>query len=142
MKSESIVITTKMLRDAVGTSSNNAKQWFEERTEKKSRELFKKKGKLGDNGTGAVYVYLDNKGRAFYVGQTSRKVKARMHDQTSPHKMQQWWPRWTHIRFIQLTDDMDRLTLEFLLILAYAPKYNYKPKAKDINDLFSEREDG
>ena len=70
---------------------------------------------LGDDGSGAVYVYYGANGAALYVGQTGRKVKARLHDQTSPHKKKLWWKKWKTMRFVQLTDDMDRQILEFLL---------------------------
>lgn len=128
-------IPTTTLRNAVGASADIAKLWFESRTEKKSREQFEGKGKLGDEGTGAVYVYFNDCNEAMYVGLTSRRVKSRLHDQTSPHKKKDWWPKWSYMRFVQLPDDMDRQVLEFLLILAYSPKYNEKPKAKDLAEL-------
>ena len=128
-------IPTSILRKSLGASSDVAKLWFESRTEQKSRDIFESKGKLGDNGSGAVYAYFDKDGHALYVGLTSRRVKARLHDQTSPHKDKAWWPEWATMRFIQLSDDMDRQILEFLLILSYSPKHNEKPKAKNLNEL-------
>jgi len=95
------------------------------------------RGGLRDTGKGSVYVYFTRKGRALYVGQTSRAVKARLHDQEAPHKKATWWNRWSNMRFFQTSDDMDRLTLEFLLILAYRPQENKKPRAKDIAELFA-----
>lgn len=130
-----MAIPTKTLRSSIDESSNLARLWFEDRTQPKSREIFDAKGQLGDHGTGAVYVYYASPGIALYVGQTGRKVKSRLHDEKSPHKFKTWWSQWTEMRFVQLNDEMDRLILEFLLILAYAPPYNDKPKAKDLNDL-------
>jgi len=82
-----------------------------------------------------VYAYFGQDGRALYVGLTSRRVKARLHDETSPHKKKVWWNHWHTMRFVQLQDDMDRQVLEFLLILAYAPMHNEKPKAKKLDEL-------
>lgn len=130
-----MAIPTRTLRSALGASSDIARLWFEDRTLSKSRATFDAKGKLGDAGTGSVYVYYSSPGVALYVGQTGRAVKSRLHDETSPHKSKAWWPLWTEMRFVQLEDEMDRLILEFLLILAYAPPHNDKPKAKDLNDL-------
>ena len=93
---------------------------------------------MNDARTGAVYVYYDSEDIPLYVGQTKRGIKARLYDQTSPHKKKTWWAKWHVMRFVQLTDEMDRLTLEFLLILAYQPKWNVKPRAKAISDLFPE----
>ena len=128
-------IPTTILRKSLGASADVSKIWFEDRTQPKTRETFFAKGKLGDDGTGAVYVYYDEKGEALYVGITSRRVKSRLHDQTSPHKKKKWWNEWSFMRFVQLSDDMDRQILEFLLILSYSPKYNEKPKAKNLNEL-------
>jgi excinuclease UvrABC nuclease subunit len=99
------------------------------------RSQYEAKGQLQDNGLGSVYVYFDLKGKGLYIGQTNRKVKTRTHDQTSAHKKSEWWPNWTTMRFVQLPDEMDRQVLEFLLILAYSPQFNAKPKAKYIDQL-------
>ncbi len=130
-----MIIPTTTLRNAVGASADIAKLWFESRTEKKTRIVFEEKGKLGDNGKGAVYAYFNDKDQALYIGLTSRTVKSRLHDQTSPHKKKEWWSQWSYMRFVQLPDDMDRQVLEFLLILAYSPVHNEKPKAKNIEEL-------
>jgi hypothetical protein len=95
------------------------------------------KGKLDDSGKGSVYVYYRNK-TALYVGQTGRKVKSRLHDKTSPHKKAKWWKIWNNMRFMNLEKQEDRLVLEFLLILAYEPTHNKKPKALKISNLFCE----
>lgn len=128
-------IPTEILRKSLGASSDVAKLWFEDRAEPKTRELFEAKGKLGDDGSGAVYAYFNENGEALYIGLTSRRVKARLHDKTSSHKNKPWWSQWVTMRFVQLADDMDRQILEFLLILSYAPKFNEKPKAKNLNEL-------
>jgi len=128
-------IPTTTLRKSLGATADVAKLWFESRTEPKSRAVFEAKGKLGDDGNGAVYVYFDKNDNALYVGLTSRKVKCRLHDQTSPHKKKPWWKDWTTMRFVQLSDDMDRQIMEFLLILSYSPKHNEKPKAKNLDEL-------
>jgi len=130
-----MTIPTSILRKSLGASADVARLWFESRTEPVARASFEAKGKLGDDGSGAVYAYFDRGGRALYVGLTSRKVKARLHDQTSPHKQKAWWPEWTTMRFVQLGDDMDRQVLEFLLILSYSPQHNEKPKAKNLDEL-------
>lgn len=126
---------TETLRKSLGASADIARLWFENRTDPKTRTVFDAKGKLGDAGEGAVYVYYNRDGASLYVGQTCRNVKARLHDQTSPHKEKVWWDQWDTMRFVQLSDDMDRLVLEFMLILAYSPIHNEKPKAKDLNEL-------
>lgn len=128
-------IPTETLRKSLSASADVALLWFENRTESKNRSVFDTKGKLGDAGEGAVYVYYDHDGTALYVGQTSRNVKARLYDKTSPHKEKSWWPQWATMRFVQLPDEMDRLILEFMLILAYSPTHNEKPKAKNLNEL-------
>ena len=130
-----MIIPTTILRRSLGASADVAKLWFENRTTPKSREIFEAKGKLGDDGTGAVYAYFNELGEALYFGLTSRKVKARLHDETSPHKEKAWWGQWSTMRFVQLSDDMDRQILEFLLILSYAPRFNEKPKAKNLEEL-------
>jgi hypothetical protein len=128
-------VKTETLRKSVGTSADIARLWFESRTAPKTKEQFEARGQLKDEGSGSVYVYYAADGSALYVGQTGRVVKARLHDQTSPHKKKDWWVTWSEMRFVQLPDEMDRLVLEFLLILAYSPPWNVKPKAKDLGLL-------
>lgn len=130
-----MMIPTSILRKSLGAVADLAKIWFESRTELKARIIFEAKGQLNDDGTGAVYVYFNENDEALYVGLTSRNVKARLHDQTSAHKQKLWWEQWQTMRFLQLSDDMDRQILEFLLILAYAPSCNQKPKAKNLDEL-------
>jgi hypothetical protein len=128
-------ITTNSIREPLRMSVDASKTWFESRTIAFDREAFLFGNKLSDRRRGAVYVYFGPDGAALYVGQTKRAIKARLHDEKSPHKKADWWPHWTHMRFIQLPDLMDRLVLEFLLILAYSPVHNKKPRAKTLNDL-------
>ncbi len=118
------------------SASDSAKQWFEEQTVKVSKEKLSR-SKMGDTGKGTVYVYFNSDKSALYVGQTSRHVKARLYDQTSPHKKKDWWGYFEHIRFVQMQDPIDRLVLEFLLILAYSPTENRNPQSKKIEELFS-----
>ena len=129
-------LKTETVRKSIGLSADIAKPWFESRTEPKKKIQFDGKGQLNDAGTGSVYVYYAQDDSNLYVGQTGRRIKARLHDQTSPHKRKVWWPNWSYIRFVQLPDEMDRLVLEFPLILAYSPRYNEKPGAKDLSALF------
>ncbi len=94
-------IPTETLRKSLGESADVARLWFESRTEPKGRTIFEAKGQLGDTSEGAVYVYYGQGGTVLYVGQTSRNVKARLHDQTSPHKEKSWWSQWETMRFVQ-----------------------------------------
>lgn len=130
-----MTLPTSQVRQNVGTAAASARVWFEDRTLLISREQFDRRGGLDDAGTGSVYAYFAADGKAVYVGQTGRAVKSRLNDETSPHKKAAWWPLWCQMRFVPLTDDMDRLVLEFLLILAYSPAANSKPKAKRIDEL-------
>ena len=124
------------LQRTTSRTATSAKVWFEAESELVKKAQFKTTGGLKDAGTGAVYVYFRNK-NVEYVGETSRKVKARMHDVTSPHKKAKWWPTWTHMRFLQISNRTDRLTLELLLVLGYLPKYNEKPGARSADELFA-----
>ena len=129
-------ITTQVLRDSLASTAAVARAWFEDRTQIKTRAEFEARGGLGDSGNGAVYAYFSPRGQAIYVGQTGRAVKARLHDQTSPHKSKAWWDDWAFMRFVPLQCDADRLMLETLLIAAYEPLANEKPRAKCIDTLF------
>ncbi|OWQ41660.1 MULTISPECIES: GIY-YIG nuclease family protein [Pseudomonas] len=131
-------IATHVLRDSLAVTASVARAWFEDRAKIKTRLQFEARGGLGDEGVGSVYVYFLEAGHAVYVGQTGRTIKARLHDVTSPHKKKVWWGEWSYMRFVSLADDVDRLMLEALLIAAYEPIENIKPKAKDINSLFSD----
>jgi excinuclease UvrABC nuclease subunit len=112
-----------------------ARTWFEERAAVVDKAKFHERGGLNDNGSGSVYAYFDAHGKAVYVGQTGRNVKARLYDETSPHKQKAWWHCWSFMRFLQVADETDRLVLESLLIAGYEPGENAKPKAKSISTL-------
>ena len=128
-------ITTQALRDSLTTTSAVARAWFEDRAGITQRDQFSKRGGLADEGLGAVYAYFTAEGSAVYVGQTGRRVKARLHDVTSPHKKKHWWGSWTYMRFLPLTDSVDRRVLESLLIAGYEPTGNEKPRAKCISEM-------
>lgn len=127
-----------ILRDSFITTSAVAKTWFEDQSEVNTREEFLARELLGDTGGGAVYAYFTDRGNVLYVGQTGRTVKARLHDQTSPHKKKSWWENWDYMRFVQTKCDVDRYFLEALLIAIYEPSENEKPKAKPICELFKD----
>lgn len=131
-----MTVSTETLRISLSLAASVARIWFEDRSEAKSKKVYFAKDQLKDEGNGAVYVYYSAHGKALYVGQTGRRVKSRQHDQTSPHKKKWWWKKWTHIRFVPMTDKVDRLALESLLIAAYEPPGNEKPKAKSIDKMF------
>ncbi|MEZ9478145.1 GIY-YIG nuclease family protein [Vibrio splendidus] len=111
-----------------------SKEWFELNSKLIDRVNYFKRGALNDNGTGSVYAYFSSDGECLYVGQTSRTIKARQHDQTSAHKNKDWWSDWDHVRFVQEKNNDSRLLLEILLIQAYEPNNNVKPKAVGLND--------
>lgn len=102
----------------------------------RTREQWDAKGQLGDQGNGAVYVFFDAHDRAIYVGESGRTIKSRQHDETSPHKRAPWWPSWTKVGFVPVSDRTDRLTLELLLILGLSPEANEKPGSREINAMF------
>ena len=132
-----ITTETKDLVASLTTTTRLARIWFEARTTEISRKQFEARGGLSDSGSGSVYAYFSADKRALYVGQTGRYVKSRLHDQTSPHKLKDWWPRWKTMRFMKLPDDADRLILESLLIAGYEPTENKTPRAKPIGTVFS-----
>ena len=124
------------VRSSLQKPSADAEAFFRSKATSKDRDAFFAKGKLGDNGTGAVYAYFDEAGNALYVGEAGRPIKRRMHDQTSPHKDKVWWELWRTVRFLQMQDRTDRLTLELLLILALKPKFNSKPGPREFAAMF------
>ncbi len=125
------------VRQSLSKAAADAKDWFCSDAFSKGHEDFLAKGKLGDNGTGAVYAYFDASRAALYIGETSRPIKRRMHDKTSPHKNTEWWKKWTTVRFLQVQNQTDRLTLELLLILALKPKFNSKPGPREFATMFT-----
>ena len=121
---------------ALSSSTEAARAWFLAETSPKSRDDYFAKGKLGDPGSGAVYAYFGKDGLPLYVGEASRPIKRRMHDQTSPHKNAQWWELWETVRLLPVADRTDRLTLELLLVLALNPKFNVKPGQRQLSQMF------
>ncbi|WP_114070887.1 GIY-YIG nuclease family protein [uncultured Comamonas sp.] len=131
----------ELFRRSLASASENAINFFMSKTFVHDRSVFFARGKLGDDGSGAVYAYYDEHGKALYVGQSGRTIKSRMHDQTSPHKKTLWWETWKTMRFVQVRDCTDRLTLELLLILALQPAFNTKPGPRMLATMF-ENADG
>ena len=137
MQETQITSSAVAFKKELENAAQAAKDWFDKTScPAKGRKEFETK--LGDNGSGAVYAYYGKDGKALYVGQTGRKIKARQHDQTSPHKKKVWWKNWETMRFVQMSDETDRLILEFHLIMGLQPSENRKPKAKTIDELFKE----
>ncbi len=126
------------VRNDLKSTSEAAKVLFEQGAILINDKADFSRRRMGDEGKGAVYVYYDETMQAIYVGQTSRHVKARLYDQTSPHQKKEWWQEWKVMRFLPLHIVDDRLVLEMLLIIAYAPTYNVKPGSLDINGLFAD----
>lgn len=124
------------IREGLKSAASAAKNTFESSSILVMRDDFSR-SRIGDNGTGAVYVYYNAHGEAVYVGQTGRYVKARLYDQTSPHQKKEWWNDWSTMRFLPMQNGADRLVLEFLLILAYSPPINLKPGSIKVEDLFA-----
>ena len=118
-------------RQSLECAALNANELFLSSAKVGSRPLYFAKGQLGDSGQGAVYAYFAANESALYVGETKRRIKQRMHDQTSPHKDALWWNSWTTVRFLQVSDRTDRLALELLLILALKPAFNSKPGPRE-----------
>lgn len=129
--------TIAIVRQSLKKAAIDAMNWFSSDAASKGREDFLARGKHGDNGTGAVYVYFDENNSALYVGESSRHIKKRMHDQRSPHKTTEWWESWKTVKFLQVQDRTDRLTLELLLILALKPKFNSKPGPREFSAMFA-----
>jgi hypothetical protein len=115
----------------------DARAWFEHSSLTLTRSAFEGRSAKGTAPRSAVYVYYGPEGQALYVGQSSRAVKARLYDQTSPHAKKAWWQHWTSIRHLTLGDETDRLVLELALIVAYAPPHNSKPAGKHVSSLFA-----
>ncbi len=124
------------VRQSLRKTAANAKSWFLSTAILKERKDYVARGKLGDDGSGAVYVYFDKSGAALYVGEAGRPIKRRMHDQEAPHKKTKWWISWKNVRFLQVRNRTDRLVLELLLILAFMPRFNLKPGARELDAMF------
>lgn len=125
------------LKDALSDATNKARAWFEAKSPALHRPEFEQRSKKGESPKCAVYVYYGDDGTALYVGQSKRRIKLRLHDQISPHRLKAWWASWATVRHLTLQDETDRLVLELMLILAYAPPHNRKPAGKDVAALFA-----
>ena len=128
--------STARFRQSLRNAARDAKDWFWSKSTEKTRTEYFAKGKLGDDGSGAVYIYLADNQSALYIGEAGRPIKKRMHDKESPHKCAGWWKRWKTVRFVQMRNRTDRLTLELLLILACKPLHNRKPGPRDYDEMF------
>lgn len=120
----------------LAATSESAKKWFWDASTKKPRKDFEARGKLGDKGTGSVYVYIGDNEEIIYIGETSRNIKDRQHDEKSPHKKQSWWKDWKEVRFLHVSDRTERITLELLLILQLKPRENTKPGYRELLWMF------
>ncbi len=128
---------THALRCSLKQAVTDAKKWFETSSGRThTRTEFEARAQIPDTGEGSVYVFLRARGRSVYVGQTSRRIKNRLHDQRSPHKMKRWWDSWSRMRFVTLRDETDRKVLEMLLILAMKPTENEDLRPKPIQEMF------
>ena len=47
-----------------------------------------------------------------------------------------WWKSWKTVRFLQVQNETDRLTLELHLILALKPPHNSKPGSREFGSMF------
>lgn len=117
--------------------SVDAREWFEKSSLSLTRSEFETRSAKGYGPSTAVYVYYGSDGGALYVGQSGRAIKARLYDATSPHAKTPWWPEWTSMRHLKLPDETERLVLELILIIAYAPPHNTRPAGKRASDLFA-----
>jgi hypothetical protein len=126
------------LRNAVDKASATAMEYFKSRSAKLDRNDFEKKGSVSDFSVGCVYIFFDAEQNALYVGQTSHSIKARSRYQTSPHAKKDWWKHWKFVHAVEARSEVERLILELLLILAYKPSSNKRPKIRAINALFEE----
>lgn len=124
-------------KSSLAQAAGSAREWFEDQALRVERVAFEQRSKKGTAPKCAVYAYYDCDDNALYVGQSRRRVKSRLWDETSPHAEKGWWPLWTHMRHLGLVEETDRLVLELSLILAYAPPHNNKPAGKRVSDLFA-----
>ncbi|MDD0841424.1 hypothetical protein [Pseudomonas sp. Gutcm_11s] len=124
------------LKTTLKTTAEQAQQWFESQSIVLTKEEFGGRSPKGTSPKCGVYVYYGADAFALYVGQSGRRIKLRLHDQTSPHAQKPWWSNWTDLRFLAIENETDRLVLELLLILAYAPSYNRKPAGVPVDALF------
>jgi hypothetical protein len=63
--------TDAALRASLRKATEDAEAWFRSASTAKAREDYVARGKLGDDGTGAVYAYFNKSDSAVYVGTTN-----------------------------------------------------------------------
>ena len=114
------------------TTAKKAKRWFLAVACTRSRGDWDTRGGLHDSGAGAVYAFLDKRGRTLYVGQTGATLKVRATYETARHYDTVWWSEWTTLRFLNVENETDRLAVELLLILALAPTQNVRPRFRPL----------
>jgi hypothetical protein len=125
------------LRSALGAGTELAARWFNAHSTSRTRETWDARGAMKGDPSGVVYAFFDQDGTALYVGESRTTVKERARIRTSCHQKRAWWKNWTTMRFLPVSDHTDRLTLELLLILAWAPANNTKPGARVIATMFA-----
>lgn len=130
-------IETKELVQSLTLASQQAANWYLERTQEIERDIFLSRGGINDNYRGAVYSY-HNASNTCYIGITGYGVKSRLTTPTSPHAQKPWWVDWTYMRFLPLEAAVDRQILEYLLILGLRPTENQKPPAINFDDFLSQ----
>jgi len=130
-------IETDELIQSLTLSSQQAANWYLERTHEVERDIFLARGGINDNCRGAVYSY-HNASNTCYIGITGYGVKSRLTTPTSPHAQKPWWDNWTYMRFLPLEAAVDRQILEYLLILGLRPTENKKPQAINFDDFLSQ----
>jgi len=134
---ERFEVSTSVLRESLREATEQAAQWYLERTRPIARKRFLSHGGIADDGHGSIYSYHDAHS-TLYVGITGHRVKSRLNTPTSPHSRKPWWTLWDQMRFLALPNRAERETLEHLLILGLAAGWNRKPGALDI-DSFLDR---
>ena len=123
-------------RGTLKAASAQAQAWFESQALRTEREAFEQRSKKGQAPKRSVYAYCTKDGTVLYVGHSSRRIKARLTDETSPHRSKPWWDSWSHVRHLAVESETSRLVLEMMLILAYTPAHNQKPAGETIESLF------
>lgn len=123
-------------RLAVAACSATAREWFLAHSHQKDKAAWNSYGGLGDNGSGAVYAFFSSSSECLYIGQTTYPLKTRARFETSCHYDTPWWEDWTDLRFMNIENQTDQLVLEVLLILTFSPRYNAKPCARVIQDMY------
>lgn len=129
----------ELIRNSLSESAGYSSTLFLDCTQPITRDKFLEPKGIVDDGLGCVYAYFNDEG-AVYVGITGLRVKSRLKTPTSPHLEAEWWPSWTHMRFLPLKSASDRIVLEYLLILGLAPVANQKPGAMPIRHFLKELE--